>query len=68
MSSPSSRARSASKAWLPVETQVLTTDLAEALGLKDQKGVRITQVFPGGTADRQLVLRKGEGRRAGEGP
>src|SRR5262249_53294524 len=41
------RSADASKAWLPVETQVLTKELAEALGLKGKKGVRITQVFPG---------------------
>jgi serine protease Do len=46
------RSADASKAWLPVDTQVLTTDLAEALNLKDTKGVRITQVFPGNTADK----------------
>jgi serine protease Do len=44
------RSADASKAWLPVETQVLTADLAEALGLKGKKGVRITQVFPNSTA------------------
>jgi serine protease Do len=31
---------------------VLTADLAEALNLKEQKGVRITQVFPGNTAEK----------------
>jgi serine protease Do len=38
------------KAWLPVTTQVLTPDLAEALGLKGKKGVRITSVFADSTA------------------
>jgi serine protease Do len=33
------------KAWLPVATQVLTRDLAQKLGLGDQKGVRIIQVY-----------------------
>src|SRR5262249_32883544 len=46
------RSAEASKAWLPVSTQVLTADLAEALGLKDRKGVRITEGFPDSTADR----------------
>jgi serine protease Do len=46
------RSADASKAWLPVETQVLTKELAEALGLKGKKGVRITQVFPDNTADK----------------
>lgn len=34
------------KAWLGVNTQVLTRDLAEALGLEGKKGVRVTQVLP----------------------
>jgi len=38
------------KAWLPVTTQVMTRKLATALGYKGKKGVRITQVFPGGSA------------------
>jgi serine protease Do len=40
-----------SKAWLPVATQVLTRDLAQKLGLADQKGVRIVQVYKHLTAD-----------------
>ncbi|HET6268037.1 MAG TPA: PDZ domain-containing protein, partial [Acidobacteriota bacterium] len=35
----------ARKAWLPVETQVLSPKLATALGLDGQKGVRITNIF-----------------------
>lgn len=46
------RSADARKAWLPVETQVLTPDLAEALGIKGKKGVRITRVFPGNTAEK----------------
>ncbi len=35
------------KPWLGVSTQVLTNDLAEALGLeKTSRGVRLSQVFP----------------------
>jgi serine protease Do len=34
------------KAWLGVQTQVLTSDLAEALDLDGKKGVRVTQVMP----------------------
>jgi serine protease Do len=34
------------KAWLGVQTQVLTRELAEALGLEGRKGVRVTQVLP----------------------
>jgi serine protease Do len=41
------------KAWLPVKVQVVTSDLAKALGLPDRtKGVRVTQVLTaGGPAD-----------------
>jgi len=41
----------ARKAWLPVATQVVTRDLAQALGLGNRQGVRITRVYPGSTAD-----------------
>jgi serine protease Do len=34
------------KAWLGLKTQVLTTPLAEALGLKGTRGFRVTQVLP----------------------
>jgi serine protease Do len=44
------RSAEASKAWLPVATQALTPELAEALGLKGKKGVRITEVYPDSTA------------------
>lgn len=39
------------KAWLPSATQVLTSDIAEALGIPGKTGVRITQVYPGTTAE-----------------
>ncbi len=35
------------KAWLGAATQVVTPDVASALGSKDLKGFRITQVYPG---------------------
>jgi serine protease Do len=35
------------KAWLGAATQVVTPDVASALGAKDLKGFRITQVYPG---------------------
>jgi serine protease Do len=38
------------KAWLPAGYQVLTPQLAEALGLKGTRGVRITQVYPNSAA------------------
>ncbi|MFC1764919.1 PDZ domain-containing protein [Planctomycetota bacterium] len=43
-------ARFASKAWLPVETQVLTRELVKALELPIQGGVRVTRVFTGHAA------------------
>ena len=39
-----------SKAWLPVDTQVLTRDLAEALGVAGKTGVRITRVYEASSA------------------
>lgn len=33
------------KAWLPMETQVLTVDLAEKLGIPGTRGVRVTRIF-----------------------
>ncbi|MHB0938196.1 MAG: PDZ domain-containing protein [Armatimonadota bacterium] len=40
------------KAWLPVGTQVLTRELARALGLEEMTGVCITQVYPNTTASK----------------
>jgi len=45
------RSAEARKAWLPAAVQVLTPDLAEALGQKGRTGVRVVQVFPGSTAE-----------------
>jgi|694.fasta_scaffold08581_12 serine protease Do len=42
----------ARKPWFPAATQVLTRELAEALKLPGQKGVRVTEVFPGRAAER----------------
>jgi serine protease Do len=55
----SDQSAEATKAWLPAATQVLTPDLAEALGHKGATGVRITQVYPGGAAE-QAGLRVGD--------
>jgi serine protease Do len=40
------------KAWLPVSMQVLTSDIAEQLGIKGRTGMRITQVYPGSSAQK----------------
>ena len=40
----------ATKAWLPIATQVLSRKLAKAMNLHEKKGVRITQVFPNSSA------------------
>ena len=40
------------KAWLGVDTQVISSELAEALGIAGSKGVRITRVRPGTTAEK----------------
>lgn len=40
------------KAWLPVETQVLTQDIAEQLGNPELKGFRVTRVFKGSSAEK----------------
>lgn len=39
-----------SKAWLPVETQVLTRDIAVQLGDGKMTGFRVTSVYPGSAA------------------
>lgn len=42
----------AKKAWLSAAVQVLTRDLAAALGLDGQTGVRVTQVYPDRAAEK----------------
>jgi S1-C subfamily serine protease len=37
--------REAQKGWLPIETQVLTPDVAERLGMAGTRGVRVTRVY-----------------------
>lgn len=39
------------KAWIPINYQVLTRDLAEHIGLSTTKGVIVTEVFPGTAAE-----------------
>jgi serine protease Do len=40
------------KAWIGIDTQVISSDLAEALGIPGAKGVRVTQVNPGTSAEK----------------
>ena len=40
------------KAWLPVETQVISRDIAKQLGQPSLKGFYITRVYPASTADK----------------
>jgi serine protease Do len=47
------------KAWLPVNTQVLTRDIAEKLPREGLTGFRITKVYEGTTAD-EAGLRVGD--------
>lgn len=42
---PKDQPAQAKKPWLGMTTQVLTADLAESLGLKGKKGVRVTRVL-----------------------
>lgn len=44
--SESDRVGSPARPWLGVQTQVLTRDIAEALGIAGKKGVRVTHVVP----------------------
>lgn len=44
------------KAWLPVETQVLTTEIGAQLGLENQKGVRVTRLYKDHPADFPLKV------------
>ncbi|MGA2496125.1 MAG: PDZ domain-containing protein [Tepidisphaeraceae bacterium] len=43
------------KAWPAMATQVLTSDLAEALGMKGARGVRVTEVFARQSAEKAGV-------------
>ncbi|MEO5916117.1 MAG: PDZ domain-containing protein [Luteolibacter sp.] len=40
------------KAWIGIDTQVISADLAEALGIKGSKGVRVTQVHSASNAEK----------------
>jgi len=41
----------AQRAWIGLNTQVITRDLAKALGVEGKKGVRVTQIIPGSKAE-----------------
>lgn len=43
------------KAWLPVETQVITRDIAEGLSEPDLTGFRVVKVYGGSTAEKAGV-------------
>lgn len=49
----------AARAWLPVDTQPLTPDLAARLGMPGTKGALVTRVYPGSAAER-AGLRPGD--------
>jgi serine protease Do len=40
------------KAWLPVETRVISREIAAQLGRPELKGFYISRVYPGGTAEK----------------
>jgi serine protease Do len=42
----------ATKAWLPIETQVVSREIAGQIGQKDAKGFYVTRVYGGHTAER----------------
>jgi serine protease Do len=48
-----------SKAWLPVETHVITRDIARQIGQPDLKGFYLTEVYPNTTAEK-AGLRPGD--------
>lgn len=49
------RPATAAKPWSSLATQVLTSDLADSLGMAGQHGVRVTEVFKGQAADKAGV-------------
>ena len=44
------------KAWIGIDTQVISSDLAEALGIPGSKGVRVTRVHPDTEAEKSGLL------------
>jgi serine protease Do len=53
---PDSLSEELPKAWLGVATQVVTSDVATAIGQKDIRGFRVTQVYPGTEAAKALKV------------
>lgn len=49
----------ARKAWLGVSTQMISSDLAQALGLPGQQGMRVTAVYPHSQAEK-AGIQKGD--------
>jgi serine protease Do len=47
-----SQSTAAQKAWIGLDTQVLTRELATMINLSNKKGVRVTQVIPQSNADK----------------
>lgn len=47
---PRTKPKRSEKAWIGIDTQVLSRELADVLGLKGKKGVRVTRVHGGTTA------------------
>jgi len=54
-----SNSAAAEYAWIGVQTQVITKDLAKLLGIPGKKGVRITQIIPSSKASK-AGLKKGD--------
>lgn len=48
------------KAWLPVRTQVLTRDIAEALGIRDYTGVRVAHVYSSNSTAEKAGFKVGD--------
>lgn len=45
----------AKKAWIGIDTQVISSELAFALGIEGSKGVRVTRVHPGSRAEKSGI-------------
>lgn len=50
--SSSDASRELPKAWIGIKTQVVTPEIAAALGIPDARGFRVTEVYPGTQASR----------------